>query len=547
MKSCLTLLLLLFGLLHGIVSAQFRLTGQIADSQDKKPLSFVNIGIKKKNLGTVSGQNGNFRIVIAAGHDNDTLTFSAVGYLDYALPLKGLDPDKPLHIELRQESGMLDDVVVSSKSLKKQQFGIKHRGLLIHFSDGMFSPDDSFEIGQLIHLGDNPVKLTALNLYLLESRPDSAAFRIKFYRYSKGQPGKQLLKKSIIQWHAIKKGWLKFPISSDNIYLSGDVIAALEFLPQNAALQKPINFEVKLGGLSRSFYRRSSLGKWSTPPHHYILNVTALTNADAPQPVDDDIASLPAFVYASTSVKDDFHIFLDLPEGYTSNTTKKYPVLYLLDGNAYFDQVKNELKTYAAKHPRSTLPILVGIGYKNAYFMDSLRVRDYTYPEALPIDSFSTSGGASPFYSFITKELIPHIDSCYHTDSSRRTIMGHSFGGYFALYTLLRESNLAENHQSGFNNFIAASPSINYHDDYIVKKLAQKTRQVNPTFYKGKQLYITMGERELSLHQKLLFQYLTRTLDKQTTLGIKTSVFPDTDHLGTAVPTFKDAIAFLYP
>ena len=201
------------------------------DSEEKAPLGYVNIGIKKKNVGTVTSHSGVFELQIPKFYSMDTLTFSLVGYYDYNLVLENLKVDTPLNIELEQKNTALEEVVVVEKSLKEHRFGIKRRGLLIHFSDGMFNPDDSFEIGQLIKLGDIPVKLTALNLYMLESRDDSATFRVNFYRYSDGEPAERLVEKSIIQRQAIDKGWLRFDLAKAGIYLSGDVIASLEFLP----------------------------------------------------------------------------------------------------------------------------------------------------------------------------------------------------------------------------------------------------------------------------------------------------------------------------
>lgn len=545
-KNFLILLMISILCFPNMVWGQFRIKGHVVDSEEKAPLGYVNIGIKKKNVGTITSPAGIFELEIPKSYSKDTLTFSLVGYSEYNLALEDLKIDTPLNIELKQKSTALEEVVVVGKRPKEHQFGIKRRGFLIHFSDGMFNPDDSFEIGQLIKLGDNPVKLTALNLYVLESRDDSATFRVNFYRYSDGEPTERLVEKSIIQRQAINKGWLRFDLANEGIHLSGDVIASLEFLPEATDSQQPISYEVKLGGSSKSFYRRNSLGKWNTPPHHYCLHVTALVNHDAPELPDEDVESLPAFVYSSDTVGDRFHIFVGLPKDYGQDTSKRYPVLFLLDGNAYFDHVKDAVTKYGDKYSQSTTPIVVGIGYENAYLMDSLRVRDYTYPKALAIDSFATSGGADLFYSFITDELIPHIDSRYRTDTSSRTIMGHSFGGYFALYALLRDCSSNGNQHHGFNYYISASPSISYHENYIVAALEKRLKHVFPAALRRKKLYMTMGERELDAETNHLFKELGKTLNGQESFLLETKVYRNTDHLGTAVPSFEDAIPFIY-
>lgn len=83
------------------------------------------------------------------------------------------------------------------------------------------------------------------------------------------------------------------------------------------------------------------------------------------------------------------------------------------------------------------------------------RQRDLTPP----ITKTSTSdrpegkvGGAEQFLSFIAQELLPEIDRTYRTRPTR-ILIGHSFGGLFACYTLLKRPEL-------FKAYIVASPSL---------------------------------------------------------------------------------------
>lgn len=168
MKNSLIILMVLVLNFPVMVWGQCRITGYVVVSEEKMPLGYVNIGIKKKNVGTVTSPYGVFELEILKSNSRDTLTFSLVAYSEYNLALENLKIDTPLNIELEQKSTTLEEVVVVGKRPKEHLFGIKRRGLLIHFSDDMFNPDDSFEIGQLIKLGDISVKLTALNLYVVD-------------------------------------------------------------------------------------------------------------------------------------------------------------------------------------------------------------------------------------------------------------------------------------------------------------------------------------------------------------------------------------------
>ncbi len=78
----------------------------------------------------------------------------------------------------------LSEVLIQRKKLVEKKYGIKKNGTILHFTDGIFKEDDSFEIGQVINLGDKPAKISSLNLHINSSRLDSASFRINFYKYN---------------------------------------------------------------------------------------------------------------------------------------------------------------------------------------------------------------------------------------------------------------------------------------------------------------------------------------------------------------------------
>jgi predicted alpha/beta superfamily hydrolase len=275
--------------------------------------------------------------------------------------------------------------------------------------------------------------------------------------------------------------------------------------------------------------------------------VAALVPATAP--VEDatapDIA--PTSYLYSAAVQDSFALYIQLPKGYQRHQNRTYPVVFLLDANVYFEQV-----TAQVEKATSTAPVIVvGIGYRDIRLLDSLRQRDYTYPLALPADSFAVSGGGQRFFTFLTQELIPYVDRHYKTDPSQRALLGHSLGGYFALYALL------EGLQTGklaFTQYVAASPSLYYGDAYLRRQLAALPAGKQPSA--AATLYLTVGERELergdaeSQATKAEFTAFTKELlvHKRTTLTLNSKVYPSAGHLETALASFADGIkAFCKP
>lgn len=515
--------------------SQTQITGKIISAKNQTPLSYVNIGIKEKNIGTLSKEDGSFVIDIPIENQDDTLTFSIAGYQESNLSVKDLITEKIAIIKLNEKTTQLDEVVISGRKMVEKKYGIKRRGA-IHFTDGMFKKDDSFEIGQVINLGNTVAKINSLNLHINSFRYDSADFRINFYRFDvdENTPKERIIEKSILQRHPIKEGWLTFDLSNYNILIKGNVLVSLEFIAETEKEVNPIVYEVKLGGSSKSFFRQTSLGQWTRPPHHYCLYVTALTDKNAPDEPDDE-ETPPTFTLKPDFSDEPISLFVKLPRNYSRNTNQTYPVIYLLDGNVYFDQIANSVDNFTKKKKISNTPIIVGIGYENAYIMDSLRNRDYTYPDAIPADSFKVSGEGDKFYNFIRTRIINQIDSAYRTDRTNRTIMGHSLGGYFVLYALTRQLTGSP----VFNNFVAASPSLYYHNNYLTKELENSPASKNNS--DNIQLYMTMGELEVSENQSNNFKDFPQTLTDKTAF-IQTEVYRNLEHMGTAIPTFENGI-----
>ena len=81
---------------------------------------------------------------------------------------------------------------------------------------------------------------------------------------------------------------------------------------------------------------------------------------------------------------------------------------------------------------------------------------------------------------------MPVIETNYPADPSRRMLMGSSFGGLFALYTLFAEPEL-------FSGYVAASPAVPYGNRAVFKQEAEYASQHQDLPAK---LYLSAGELE---------------------------------------------------
>lgn len=120
---------------------------------------------------------------------------------------------------------------------------------------------------------------------------------------------------------------------------------------------------------------------------------------------------------------------LYLPESFKDNAEKKYPVIYLFDGNQFFHSVTGIIKTLskANKIPES---IVIGIN----------PVRDFCY----------SKGKMELYLNFIDKELQPFIKNNY-SSTAYNVAIANSLNGQIGLYEMLLNKNI-------FQSYILSSP-----------------------------------------------------------------------------------------
>jgi predicted alpha/beta superfamily hydrolase len=193
-----------------------------------------------------------------------------------------------------------------------------------------------------------------------------------------------------------------------------------------------------------------------------LLCLLALvTHAVAAQESRQEIVIGQKFTLHSEVLKEDRPYWIYLPRSYNDSQLGKtrYPVLYLLDGNAYF-----HMGTGVVQHlvEVDRIPDVIVVGIPN-----TVRTRDMT-PTHMAAGPYSArSGGAPQFLRFLKEELFPKIESQYRT-LPHRTLVGHSLTGLFTLYALLESPE-------SFNACVALDPSVSWDDQVLLKRLDRFT------------------------------------------------------------------------
>ncbi len=261
-------------------------------------------------------------------------------------------------------------------------------------------------------------------------------------------------------------------------------------------------------------------------------------------PVDENPTLLFNRMF-SESVNDTLSITVSLPANYFKSDTKTYPVIYILDGNVYFDIFRSMVNIYSQTGWPYEV-ILVGVGYKDISELAMFRSRDYTYPIADEKYGMSLSGGGDKFLTFITKELLPVIDEKYHTDKSNRVLFGHSLSAYFVEYAFTE--NL-KNDNGVFQNYIAASPTLNY-NNYFLLQTMENLEKINPSLLSKISIFTTFGQLEnenpdpAMENVELTIAKLEKLFAQNKFHGLrhKSIVYSNLGHMETAIPTLMQGV-----
>ena len=217
-----------------------------------------------------------------------------------------------------------------------------------------------------------------------------------------------------------------------------------------------------------------------------------------------------------------YRILISLPEGDVPYTGG-YPVLYVLDANAYFasfHEAKRAQRAY--RHA-----IVVGLAYPGEEPLNFLR-RAWDFSPPVPEErNTPPQGGQDELINFLADKLMPAIAERFPVDADQQSLFGHSFGGMFAIHTLYQRPEL-------FNHLVAASPSIWWNDRFLLVEERAFVEQANSGDLNltHTSLALMLGERD-SPQEIQDSQALQQRLAPLSSHGLRTSFYvePGEDHM----------------
>jgi predicted alpha/beta superfamily hydrolase len=154
-------------------------------------------------------------------------------------------------------------------------------------------------------------------------------------------------------------------------------------------------------------------------------------------------------IFHSIVLNEERALNIYLPFEYSPDSSKTYPVIYLLDGSVDEDFIHIAGLVQFLSFPWiNEMPECIVVGISNVD-----RRRDFTWPTRNEQDKmdYPTTGGSQNFIDFLRKEVIPLINENYKSNGNR-TIVGQSLGGLLATEILYEFPEL-------FNRYVIVSPS----------------------------------------------------------------------------------------
>lgn len=185
------------------------------------------------------------------------------------------------------------------------------------------------------------------------------------------------------------------------------------------------------------------------------------------------------FKMQSKVLNEERTLLIHTPSDYeTSN--KKYPVIYVLDGNSHFSHTINA-SNVLREFERMPESIIVGI------------------PNNLGTRGRDLASQKDNFKKYIKEEVIPFVNKTYRTNKIK-TLFGHSLGGVFTLNFLATEPEV-------FDNYIAASPVVQIFNSELQSRFVTFFKE-HPTINKSVYFSLTEATAEGSVVYNALNKFV---------------------------------------
>ena len=255
------LFLFVFLLSFTALNAQHIVQGRIIDAFTKEPLPFVNIGVLKKELGTVSNEEGFFFLEVPDLFAKETLRFSMIGFDERDFQVADLEAILLSNntLVLAEQTTFLEEVVLTAE--KKWDTRVSGNSttskLLI---TGFTSNQLGNEIALFVKVKKTPAYIEGIQFSVVENIYPEVRFRVNVYSSDYRFPDENILKENIFITLKLSEGLISVDLKEYDILVDDDVFISLEWIDEDLGSE---GLWFSAGVFGKSIYARStSQAEW---------------------------------------------------------------------------------------------------------------------------------------------------------------------------------------------------------------------------------------------------------------------------------------------
>jgi hypothetical protein len=258
------------GLLPSHSAAQ-TIVGTVTSGATQQGIPFVNIGLPRRGLGTVSDEQGRYQLTYNPAYATDTVRISSLGFRPQLVPFAALLAGAA--VRLAPEEVARNEVSVTAAGAYRRQHTLGLAKPSAHLKFYMMSNELGTEIGTLVHLARRPTLVQSLHVAVMKNEAGPLTFRLNLYRLdAKGAPTtEKLLAHDVYVTAPAEAGVLTVDLGTHRVVLDQDFLLALEWVkaPDGAPAAdytKRISFggALKAGGM-QLYMRPTSQAAWVKP------------------------------------------------------------------------------------------------------------------------------------------------------------------------------------------------------------------------------------------------------------------------------------------
>lgn len=230
----------------------------------------------------------------------------------------------------------------------------------------------------------------------------------------------------------------------------------------------------------------------------------------------------------STSLNQERELWIKLP--FNFDPAESYDVMIVLDAEKYFE-LTNMLFDNRTRYGKLNPTILVGIPNPN---MEE-RSRNLTFSssevdqkgESINRYTNENSGKAEAFATFLNEEVLSFLSQEYRV--KQFGIIGHSFGGYFALYNSTLEDKISE--------YILIDPSLWYNNGEALQQIETHIERLK----ERNEIHFNLAHEDGIKNNNAKMASLARIFDKHE-IAYTNFLYQNENHGSVILPALVDIL-----